>query len=167
MSARPATTLLGALLALTSLAAVVLAESSATKARGALLDALRLQRAQLEVARAQEALGGTDLDDAIARAERANHAARRIEAVTARIVSLLEAARADADIVIAAARRSLRSLKTTRADAGTAAELLAALAAHQRDSAGSAAVTNHALARILAALERLNRSLPGPLELRR
>lgn len=171
MSARRPAALLAlaasALCALGAAGAAVVAERSAAGARATLADTVRLQRARAEVARAEAALGGTDLDDAIARAQRANAVAERVQALTARIVALLEPARADADALIGAARGSLSALRSARAGAGRAAELLAALAGYQRAAGSSAAATNASLRRILAALEELNRSLPGPLEVRR
>lgn len=158
--------LASALVALAAFGAAVTAERSAAGARRALGDALALQRARAEVARAEEALGGTDLDDAIARAHKANAVAARVEMITADIVALLEPARADAGALIAAAQQSLSALSATHADARAVAKLLAALAGYQRAANSSAAATNRSLQRILSALRQLNQTLPGPLRAR-
>ena len=151
-----------ALLALASLSVAVVAAGAKVQARGSLSGAQQLYEARLGVARAQEALGSSDLHDAVASAGRANETAEKVRAITTEIADLLASAEAVAGSTSETSQRAVRNVALTRRQTRASGDLLALIAGYQRAATSFAADTNSALRRILRAVRRTNRSFPGP-----
>lgn len=145
-------------IAMTAVGAVSL--KSASDARSS---AQALYEARLEVARAQDQIGGSDLDEAVAGARDANASALSVRKVTRRIADLLHATRLDAEVIGRSSRRGVATVVSARRQAEAAARTLAAISTYQRSSSASTSETNRALARILRALRDTNDSFPGGL----
>lgn len=149
-----------ALLAVIGVAAVAIAFQSKGQAQDSLESALRLRQARIDVAEAQEALGGSDIDDAVASGEEANAVALRVGERTERIAALLEPMQDSAARSVSEGRRGIRGAVTARRQTEIAADVLAALAAYQRAAGENASITNKALRRILIALRETNEDSP-------
>lgn len=149
-----------ALLAVIGVAAVAIAFQSKGQAQDSLESALRLRQARIDVAEAQEALGGSDIDDAVASGEEANAVALRVGERTERIAALLEPMQDSAARSVSEGRRGIRGAVTARRQTEIAADVLAALAAYQRAAGENASITNNALRRILIALRETNEDSP-------
>ena len=131
--------------------------SSAVEARDG---AFRLYVARLEVAKAQERLGESDIEEAEESATRANAIAVRVGDVVERIVKLLDPTVETARDTIASARGGARGATITKRQTEVAARLLGALSGYQTDASHFASLTNGALQRILRALRRTNEDFP-------
>lgn len=140
---------------------LVVAVGAKADARRALDNSERLHQAQLDVARAEEALGGNDLGDANQAAANANETALRVGEVTERIVAQLSKVRVTVDRITAVARRSSRSAAFARRQTDVASDLLGSIGGYQTAAARLARITNDALERVLEALRRTNREFPG------
>jgi hypothetical protein len=149
-----------ALLAVIGVAAVAVAFQSKGQAQDSLESALRLRQARIDVAEAQEALGGSDIDDAVASGEEANAVALRVGERTDRIAALLEPMQDSAARSVSEGRRGIRGAVAARRQTEIAADVLAALAAYQRAAGENASITNKALRRILIALRETNEDSP-------
>ena len=149
-----------ALLALIGIAAVAVAFRSKAQAQDSLESALQLREARIDVAEAQEALGGSDIDDAVASGEEANAVALRVGERTERIAALLEPMERSAARSVSESRRGIRGAVAARRQTEIAADVLAALAAYQRAASDNASITNRALRRILVALRETNEDSP-------
>jgi hypothetical protein len=121
----------------------------------------RLQSARLHVARAQEQLGDSDIEDALARAKKANAAAERVGVLTEKVLALLRPTAVRARSITTEARRGTRNAVTARRRAEVTSRILGAIAGYQRAAGSYANITNRALHRILIALRKTNRSFPG------
>lgn len=130
-------------------------------ASDALANSERLYEARLDVARAEAALGGGDLGDANEAASSANQTALRVGEVTERIVRQLSKLRSSVDRITLVAKEGSQSAVFARRQTDVAADLLGSIRGYQTAAARLARVTNEALARVLAALERTNRNFPG------
>ncbi len=122
---------------------------------------LRLYEARLRVAEAQDALGETDIEDALAGARSANEAAERVHAVTKNIAASLEPTTSTARVIARAAARGLRGARFARRQTELASQLLAAISSYQSAARGYSIATNRALEDILDALRRTNENFPG------
>ncbi|MGH2734156.1 MAG: hypothetical protein ACRDKZ_01140, partial [Actinomycetota bacterium] len=132
-----------------------------SRASDSVRDALDLYAARLEVAQAQKALGGSDLDDAVDAAGDANRIARRVGRLTRRIVATLVPAGRTARSTVGLARRGTQVVVATRRQSAIATGSLGAISGYQRAASRSNKVTNRALQRILVALRRTNEEF-GP-----
>jgi hypothetical protein len=130
------------------------------QATDALSSAERLRATRLELTRAQEAVGGSDLSDALAGAVAANEVAERLRRSTARMIPLLRSADEAGATTVAATKRTATALRKIIRRARPASRVLRTIAREQGASSGAARVTNSFLRRILAALKRTNRSFP-------
>lgn len=135
--------------------------SSKLDARATLSTATQLHAAQLEVAEAEAALGGGDLSDAVAAAERANATATEVGRTTRRMATLLIETRQTVDQMLATSQRGARSAVFAREQTEVASDILAAIAGYQASAERYAGITNRALERVLAALRETNESFPG------
>ena len=149
-----------ALLLALSLATVAVAFRSKSQAQDSLESALQLREARLDVARAQDALGSSDIGDAITSGRKANAVALRVGERTDRIAALLEPMRESVERSTSQGRRGIRGAVAARRQTEIAAEVLEALAGYQRAATDSASVTNGALRRILTALRETNEDAP-------
>jgi predicted ATPase len=148
------------LVAALGLGSTVVAFRSKAQAHSSLEQALDLREARLQVARAQRALGSSDIEDAARSGARANEVALRVGEQTDRIAALLRPLRAAAVRTTSAGRRGIRGTVATRRQTEVAADVLEALAAYQHEASANATATNRALKRILAALRKTNREFP-------
>lgn len=151
---------LASLLALTTLAAAAVSFRLSAQASGTMLGQMRLLEARRDVAEAEAALGGADIEDALEGANQANEAARRVGRVTSRIVRLLQPASITADRIAASAEDGLRGARFAGRQSEIAARLLDAISDYQSAAATASETTNRALRRILAALRRTNENFP-------
>ena len=152
---------LAALLAFGSVAIAVVSATTKAQARSTLDSALRLYEARLGVMRAQEALGESDLDDAVASATRANETAERVKAITTDIADLLASAETAAQATSSTSKKAVKNVTLTRRQTAATSDVLAVIAGYQRAASGFADETNAALRRILKAIRKTNRSFPG------
>ncbi len=158
----PIAGLVGAvLLALVMAAALVVSADAYRTGSGARRGAQRLHDSRVEVARAQERVGGSNLDEALASARAANSAAEKVGRITARVARLLQTTRVTAAAITAASRRGSRSVVFTRRQSEAAARSLFAISRYQTIASRSATVSNRALQRILRALRQTNENFPG------
>ena len=142
----------------TALAAAWISERQAARSAD---DALALRAAQVEVARTQRSVGGSDIEGAIASIRRANAIAVGIDRLTSHILGLLDPTARSVAGTISLARRGARNAAQSRRLTQTVSGALAAIAAYQQSGSSYGRVTNRALRRILRALRRTNRSFPG------
>jgi hypothetical protein len=140
--------------------ALVVATQSKSRAQSSLVDAIRLREARLDVARAQKALGGSNIKDAGRSGRRANAVALRVGVLTERIVDLLTPLSGSTKEAVNQGRRGIRNSVVARKETKTAAAILGAIAGYQRAAVDDADLTNRALRRILAALRETNESIP-------
>ena len=150
-----------ALLCVTGVAMAAIGATSLGSASGARHSAKALYEARLQVAEAQEQVGGSDLEDAVQGAREANASALAVKTITARIAALLHATRDDAEVIGRSSQRGVSTVVATRQQTEAAARALAAISAYQRSATKSAITTNRALRRILHALRETNESFPG------
>jgi hypothetical protein len=151
---------LASVLTVASFGALVIATQSKSQAHSSLEDAIRLRQARLHVARAQRALGGSDIGDAVVAGRKANAIALRVGSLTERIVDLLRPLRGSTEEAVEQGRRGIRNAVVAREQTRVAAEILGAIAGYQRSAVADADLTNRALRRILAALRETNESIP-------
>jgi hypothetical protein len=148
------------LLALASFGALAVATQSKSQAHSSLEDAVRLRRARLDVAKAQRALGGSDIGDAARSGQRANAIALRVGVLTERVVDLLEPLSGSTKRAVEQGRRGIRNSVVARRQSEVASGILVAIAGYQHAAVENADRTNKALRRILAALRETNESFP-------
>lgn len=127
----------------------------------ALDNSRRLYHAQLDVAEAQEALGGSDLGDANEAAADANRTALRVGEVTERIVARLGGLKRAVDDLTSISRRGSQNAVFARRQTDVASDLLGSIRGYQTAAARLALTTNDALERVLRALEETNEDFPG------
>lgn len=142
-------------------AMAVVGATSLSSASDARRSAQALLDARLEVARAQEQLGTSDLDEAVDGARDANASALGVKRITRRIADLLHATRLDAEEIGRSSRRGVATVVGARRQAEAAARSLSAISTYQRSSSAATRRTNVALVRILRALRETNESFPG------
>lgn len=152
---------LSLLVACASVAAFVVAVQAKSTARDTLEQAQRLYEARLGVARAQEDLGASNLEAAIASARKANTAAQSVKAITTRIARLLGEAEVAAEATSKTSRAAVRNVTLTRRQTVATGAVLAAISGYQQAASTFAGDTNAALLRILDAVRKTNRSFPG------
>ena len=140
--------------------ATVVAYNSKNQAQSSLAQARRLREARLEVARAQKALGSSDINDAARSGNRANAVALRVGQQIDRIAQLLGPLQASATRTTTQGRRGIRGTIAARRQTRVAADVLEALAGYQAEASENAVKTNRALRRILVALKKTNRNFP-------
>lgn len=161
--ALPRLQLTGAALAcLLGLAMFGVGATTFNNAADARRSAATLYEARLQVAKTQEQMGESNLDDAVEGANTANATALRVREITERIADLLHATRVDAAAIGASSRRGAATVVATRRQAETASQALAAISAYQRSATTSTARTNRALVRILRALRETNEDFRRP-----
>jgi hypothetical protein len=151
---------LAALVAVASFGALVVATRSKSQAHSSLEDAIRLREARLDVARAERALGGSDIGDAVRSGRKANAVALRVGTLTDRIVDLLAPLSDSTKEAVEQGRRGIRNSVVARRQTEVAAEILGAIAGYQHAAVTDADETNAALRRILSALRETNESIP-------
>ena len=150
---------LSALLAAASFGIVAVATQSKSQAQESLRDAIRLHEARLDVARAERALGGSDIGDAVESGQRANAIAVRVGVLTDRVIDVLTPLSGSTKEAVAQGRRSIKNSVIARRQTRVAAEILGAIAGYQRTAIVDADLTNEALRRILKALRETNESI--------
>jgi hypothetical protein len=148
------------LLLLAGIASIVIANMTLGQASDAVAGARSLYGARTDVADAQQAIGRSNLKQALKGAIAANAAAERVRRTTEGILPLLAKAEAGSARTGAAASDTGRILRNLGEDAEQAARLLRSIAAEQRGSTTAAELTNSFLKRVLAALRKTNRSFP-------
>lgn len=151
------------LILVASVGLLVAALGARADAQRSLENARRLHAARIDVARAQEELGGTDLSDANESAQRANRIALRVGHVTRRIVTQLTRVQETIGEINATARRGTRNTVFARRQTDVASDLLGAIGGYQEAAARLSRMTNRALERILAALRETNEQFPPEL----
>jgi predicted ATPase len=151
---------LASLLAVAAFGALAVATQSKSQAHSSLEDAIRLREARLDVAKAQKALGGSNIQDAARSGQKANAVALRVGALTERIVTLLRPLSGSTKEAVDQGRRGIRNSVVARKQTETAAGILGAIAGYQSAAVDDAALTNRALRRILTALRETNESIP-------
>jgi hypothetical protein len=151
----------GAIAATASFALVIVGATGAAGARETLRNTQRLHRAQVEVARAQDRLGGNDLSDAVDSARRANAIALRVGDVSKDIVRLMDDVLPTVERILRASEQGASSTVFARDQVDVAGEILASISGFQRAVDRDAARTNAALRRVLEALRDVNSSFPG------
>lgn len=142
------------------LGATIVAYNSKSQAQTSLEQARRLRDARLDVARAQRALGSSDINDAARSGDRANAVALKVGQQIDRIAKLLGPLQASATRSTAQGRKGIRGAVAARRQTRVAADVLEALAGYQRKASENAVKTNRALRRILVALKKTNRNFP-------
>lgn len=152
---------LAALLAVGSVAIAVVSATTKAQAHSTLESAHRLYEARLGVMKAEEALGGSDLDTAVESAGRANATAEKVKTITTDIADLLASAEAAARATSSTSKRAVENVTLTRRQTGATSDVLAVIAEYQQAASAFADDTNAALRRILRALRKTNRSFPG------
>jgi hypothetical protein len=140
--------------------ALAVATQSKSQAHSSLIDAIRLREARLDVARAQKALGGSNIEDAARSGRKANAVALRVGTLTERIVNLLTPLSGSTKEAVTQGRRGIRNSVVARKETKAAAAILGAISGYQRAAVDDAGLTNRALRRILAALRETNESIP-------
>jgi ABC-type transporter Mla subunit MlaD len=140
---------------------VFVSAGTKVQASGTLDGARRLYAARLDVAAAEEALGGSDLEDALKSAKEANATAARVRSVTTEIADLLASAEQAATATSETSEEAVRTVSLTRRQTSATADLLALIAGYQTSATRFADDTNRALQRILRALRKTNESFPG------
>ena len=151
-----------ALVCIAGLAMSGVAVTALGSASDARQSAQALYEARAEVARLQEGVGGSNLDEAVAGAQEANRSAITVREITRRIAELLHETRLDAEIIGRSSQRGVSAVTAARRQAVAAADSVNAISAYQRASASSTRRTNGALLRILRALRETNESFGGP-----
>ena len=151
---------ISAVLLLASFGALFVASTSKSQAHSSLRDAIRLHEARLDVARAQEALGGSDIQDAVRSGREANATALRVGALTKRIVDLLTPLTEKTKRTVVSGRRGIRSTVVAKKQTAVVSRILGAISGYQRSAVADADKTNSALRRILKALRETNESIP-------
>jgi hypothetical protein len=151
---------LSVVLAAASFAILAVATQSKSQAQGSLQDAERLYQARLDVAKAEKALGSSDIGDAVESGQRANAIALRVGALTEQVVKLLTPLGASTKESVEQGRRGIRNSVVARRQTRVAADILGAIAGYQRSAFDDADSTNAALRRILRALRETNESFP-------
>jgi hypothetical protein len=151
---------LASVLVIASFGALAVATQSKSQAHSSLQDAIRLHEARVDVAKAQRALGSSDIGDAVRSARDANAIALRVGLLTKKILSLLQPLSADTETAVTQGRRGMRNTVVARRQTRVAAAILGAISGYQKSSAEDARVTNKALRRVLAALRDINESFP-------
>jgi hypothetical protein len=157
---RWAALVLGSVLLVASFGALAIATQSKSQAHSSLQDATRLYQARLDVARAQKALGGSDIGDAVRSANDANETALRVGALTKRVIRLLQPLTNSTEEAVKQGRRGIRSSVVARRQTKVAAQILGAIAGYQKAAVDNSDLTNKALRRILVALRETNESFP-------
>lgn len=150
---------LSALLAVASFGMLAVAAQSKSQAHGSLQDAEQLLQARMDVAEAQEALGSSDIGDAVESGQRANAIALRVGALTERVVKLLTPLGASTKESVKQGRRGIRNSVVARRQTKVVAGILGAIAGYQEAAVEDADVTNRSLRRILRALRETNESI--------
>jgi len=146
--------------ALSGLGAAAVARQTLTQAETTQQGAARLREARLGLVDAQDALGNSDLEDAVAGAEGANKAALEVKASTSLLLRTLQGLANDVDGLTATSAASGKSLDLTRERMRLAAQLLEAVSSEQQAASDATSYTTRYLRRILAALRETNRSFP-------
>lgn len=146
------------LLAAASIGTLGVALGTHRDAADSLDRAQRLVAAQVAVERAQERLGNSDLEAAVASAEHANATALEVKALIAQMVRLLTPARGTAGSIVDSAREGTENVVYARRQTELVAQLLGAIAGYQGSATESSRRTNGALERVLEALRETNRS---------
>ena len=152
---------LAGLVTIGSIGTLTLALGTHADATASLERARRLEDAQEAVARAEAQLGESDLQTAVATAERANATALEVKSLIERMVRLLAPTRETAGSIVASARSGTSNVVYAHRQTELAAQLLGAIAGYQGSATESARKSNRALERILAALRETNRSFEG------
>lgn len=142
------------------LGTAVVAYNAKNQAHSSLEQARRLRDARLEVARAQEALGSSDINDAAEAGDKANAVALRVGQQIDRIAQLLGPLQSSATRSTTQGRKGIRGAIAARRQTQVAADVLEALAGYQIEASENAVRTNRALRRILVALQKTNRNFP-------
>ena len=150
-----------AALAALTLALFFVAAGTYRNADSARDGARTLFETRVRVAEAQERIGDSDLGHAIATAGRANKAAEKVGAITARVARLLETTRVAARTITDTSRSGVQTVAFTRRQTASVTLALRAISRYQANASGSARVSNRALARILRALRQTNEEFPG------
>jgi hypothetical protein len=152
--------LLCSVLLVASFGTLAVATRSKSQAHSSLEDAIRLYEARVDVAKAQRALGGSDIGDAVRSANDANETALRVGALTKRVVRLLQPLSDSTKEAVEQGRRGIRNSVIAKRQTKVAAEILGAISGYQETAVDNGDLTNRALRRILAALRETNESFP-------
>jgi len=142
--------------ALSGLGAAAVAGQTLTTQRAA----ARLRETRLGLVDAQNALGDSDLEEAVAGAEGANEAALEVKASTSLLLRRLQGLANDVDGLTATSAASGKSLDLTRERMRLATQLLEAVNSEQQAASDATSYTTRYLRRILVALRETNRSFP-------
>ena len=147
-------------LAASGVVAYTIAQQTHAQAETTRDGAIRLRQARLDLVKAQDALGESDLEAAVEGAERANATAQRVRTNTSRLLARLRSLAADVDEVNDTSVASGESLDLTRNRMRLTASLLRAVRGEQQAASDATVYSQRFLRRILAALRETNRSLP-------
>lgn len=149
-----------AFLALSGLGAAAIARQTLSQAETTQQGAARLRETRLGLVEAQNALGDTNLEDAVAGAEGANEAALEVKASTALLLQRLRGLAEDVEQLTSTSASSGQSLELTRERMHLATQLLEAVRSEQQAASDATSYTTRSLRRILTALRETNRSFP-------
>ena len=149
-----------AMLAAGSGAAIVSARQTLEQAKGAIEGAQRLRKVRIDLVDAQEGVGKSNLEEAVAGARIANAAAEEVKLTTLRLLRRVEAALGDVEALTASSEASGERVAISRARTRLASQLLAAITNEQLSASSATHASNRYLRRILKALRRSNRAFP-------